>query len=64
MKKLTLAEVVNTSVGIFMVRIYSEEEERTHLDKYKLCGKTKTEYAKMIYQKVDFKVDSMHDKTI
>ena len=42
MKKLTLAEVVNTSVGIFMARIYSEEEKRIHLDKYKLCGNTKT----------------------
>ena len=47
-----------------MARIYSEEEKRTHLDKYKVCGKTKTEYAKMICQKVDSEVDSMHDKTI
>ena len=29
-----------------MARIYSEEEKRTHLDKYKVCGKTKTEYAR------------------
>lgn len=29
-----------------MARIYSEEEKRAYLDKYKVCGKTKTEYAR------------------
>lgn len=29
-----------------MSKIYSEEEKRTHLDRYKVSGKTKTEYAR------------------
>lgn len=29
-----------------MSKIYSEEEKRTHLDQYKVSGKTKTEYAR------------------
>ena len=31
---------------IFMARIYSDEEKRLHLDKYKVSGKCKTEYAR------------------
>ena len=29
-----------------MARIYSDEEKRLHLDKYKVSGKCKTEYAR------------------
>lgn len=29
-----------------MARIYSDEEERLHLDQYKVSGKSKTEYAR------------------
>lgn len=29
-----------------MARIYSDEEKRVHLDKYKVSGKCKTEYAR------------------